>query len=189
MSKANEELKKIMNEYRDTYRVMCDASRDRLMKSAAPGSKVPESGKLYGEDMTAEFSARCQDYRSRVRAITGARAADLKRKLTEAPSSEALGAVTLLSMRKDVTREEIEDLLERYGDNPQAYKTITSIAKDHEMHGFYPHPAETELRAVEDLEHSMTKIFSAYEAERGRASDGYLSLIGMSIDSAFPPEE
>lgn len=189
MNKQNNELKQIMKEYRDTYRVMCDASRDRALKAAAPGTPVPESGKLYGDDVREEFDSRCRDYRSRVRAITGTRADELKRKLTDAPSPEALGAVTLLSMRKDVTREEIEDLIDRYGDNPQAYKTITSIAREREILGFDPHPVETELRAVEDLEHSMIKTLSAHEAERGHAADGFLSMIGMNIDNTFPPEE
>lgn len=91
-------------------------------------------------------------------------------------------------MRKDITENEVEDLLNRYGDNVQAYSTINSIAKDHGIKVFKDNPIGKDLENVEEVRSLLDKFINYERATSGRTSDGLKSMIELKIDETFPTE-
>lgn len=186
---VNKELKSLLSQFKDSYKMASESSRNEYMKTLVPGAEIPKTGVIYGDNRVREFESMCDGYRGKMKSIIADVSSDLKDKETEAPSTEAVNSITLLSMRKNVTEDEIDNLLTRYGDNQQAWRTINSIAKDHNIHVFRDHENEGKLSRVNDLEANLDRALSASSAISGHASDGYLSMIAMEIDNVFPVEE
>lgn len=185
--RVNKDLKSVMSQFRDAYKSMSDASRLEYIKTLAPGASVPEEGRIYGDDKRAEFESLCQGYRAKVNDIIQGAIKDLKTKVTESPSSDAVNTITLLNLRTDITPEEIEDLISRYGDNVQAYKAITSVAIEKGVKGFDTvHPVEIEIRDAEDLESAIERSLNIASATSGHTSDAFLDMIDLQIDNVFP---
>lgn len=186
--RTNKELKSILSQFKDSYRIACDSSRNAYMKTLSAGAQVPKEGMIYGEDRRREFESMCAGYRDKALEILNKVGTELREKATEAPSTEAVNSITLLNMRKNITEDEIDNLLTRYGDNPQAWETIVSIARDHDIHAFNDHPIKRQIEAVDGLARTMERTISAQSANGGHASDGFLAMIEMNIDDVFPIE-
>ena len=185
---CNKKLKELMKGYQKSYQDIAERSRQEYMQKLEYGAQIPKSGVLYGEAARKEFSDKCQSYRSEMRGITATATRKLKEQLTDAPSTEAVNAISLMALRKDIPESEVLDMLDRYGNNPQAYQTIAGLAKDRGVH-VDDHPVYRQLEEVEHLTNMLDNSLSLSNAERGHTSDGYLSMIGIGIDSAFPVEE
>lgn len=185
---VNKELKTIISQFKDSYNMICDSSRAEYMKTLRPGAQIPREGTIYGEESKAEFDSMCSGYREKAREILDGVVSDLKVRLTDAPSAEAVNAISLLNMRKNVTREEVEDLLGRYGDNPQAWRTIASIASEHGVRGIGESATEEQYRDVLGVRNSLERTLYPSSAMAGHAESGYLSMLGAHIDQVFPAE-
>lgn len=110
---------------------------------------------------------------------------EVSRRKSDAPSTEAVNAITLLNMRDNVTSGDIEAAAARYGDNYTAYKAIQEIGRKHKVWL----PEVHEVEALEDGLSSVTKVISSMTpdfAENGRWSAGYSSMIDIIFDQAFP---
>lgn len=186
--KTNKELKSIISQFKDSYRIACDSSRNEYMKTLSAGARVPKEGILYGDERRQEFESMCAGYRDKALALLNKVLSDLHDKMTEAPSTDAVNSITLLGLRKNISQSEIENLLERYGDNPQAWNTIVSIARDHNLSYFGNHPIEGQISAINDLSRSLERVLSTRSAIDGHATDGFLSMVEMQIDEVFPAE-
>lgn len=186
--RANKELKSIISQFKDSYRIACDSSRDAYMKTLAAGAPIPKEGSLYGETFKNEFESMCSGYRDKARKIVEKKLSELREEVTKAPSTEAVNSITLLNMRNNITEAEIDDLLTRYGDNVQAWRTIVSIARDHNIYAFRDNDIDERIAAAESLERTLDKALSAQSAIGGRASDGFLSMVELDIDKVFPIE-
>lgn len=182
--KANKELKSIISQFKDSYRIACDTSRNAYMKTLSAGAQIPREGFIYGDNFKAEFESMSSGYRDKVREIIGKNLSELREKMTEAPSTEAVNSITLLNMRKDVTENEIENLLSRYGDNHQARNTIVSIARNHGIYNFGDDETTERIADLESLESNLTKSLSA-----STANDGLFAMMELDIDDVFPVEE
>ena len=187
--RINKDLKSLVSQFKDGFRIKCDSSRNAYMKTLSPGAPMPLEGRIYGDGNRQEFESECMGYRNKAREILGDYLGDLKKKATEAPSTDAVNTISLLNMRSNITEREIDDLLTRYGDNPQAWRAINSIAIDHDIRVFKDHPVYEEISTVEDLGASLDKAISLQSAESGHASDGYIALVNAQIDGAFPTGE
>lgn len=186
--KTNKELKSIISQFKDSYRIACDSSRNEYMKTLSAGARVPKEGILYGNERRQEFESMCAGYRDKALALLNKVLSDLHDKMTEAPSTDAVNSITLLGLRKNISQSEIENLLERYGDNPQAWNTIVSIARDHNISSFGDHPIEGQISDINDLSRSLERVLSTRSAIDGHATDGFLSMVEMQIDEVFPAE-
>jgi hypothetical protein len=186
MANANKELKKIMNDFNETYKRVCAQSRDEYIKSLGPGAMIPNDGpRIYTENGKNFFTEECRKYKAKAHEIIDAQINDLKNKITEAPSTEAVNSITLLKLRDSVTEKEISDLMERYGDNVQAYKALNSIAYAHDIKSFGDHPLCDRLDNVEALSASIDKTLVPWN---NHISDGFIGFFNMDIDSVFPAE-
>ena len=186
--KANKELKSILSQFKDAYRMACDASHKAYVSSLPTGAQIPRDDVIYGENYKAEFDSMCAGFRKKAHEIMDERLSELREKATEAPSTEAVNSITLLSMRKDIPEKEFENLLVRYGDNAQAWKTIVSIANAHGIHSFTTPDIDDKIADVESLDKSLDKVLSLKNAIDGYANDGFLAMVGMDIDNVFPTE-
>lgn len=185
MSQANKELKKIMSDFNNAYKTMCAQSRDDYIKTLNPGAPLPQEGALYTEDMKQKFSDECLKYRHKAHEIIDQHINELKKKATDAPSTEAVNSISLLKLRDSITEKEISEMLERYGDNVQAYRAINSIAYAHDIKSFDDHPISEHLERVEALSSSIDKVIAPWNKN---ISDAYIGFVSMDIDSVFPEE-
>lgn len=188
-NKINYELKKIVDDYKQAFIDACNNSRKSYIANLLPGEKMPAEGVIIGKEYEASFDEVCQALRDKARAILGEAIASVKALMTEAPTEEAVNSISLLNMRKEATAEEVEDLLNRYGSNPQAWKTITSIAKERGIRTFGAHPIEEELAKESDLLRSLESAISLTSARNRGVGDGFISLVKAQIDDTFPAEE
>ena len=184
----NKELKDILAKYKDSYKSICETSRAEYMQTLPAGAEIPKEGVIYGDKYKAAFESKCLEYKNDIRKIMNDTINDLKAKATEAPSTEAVNAITLLNMRKNVTKTEIDDMLNRYGDNVQAWRTIVSIANDNDLHDFRQCEVDAQFEQVEGLSRSLENSISANKASQGYAGAGFMSLIEAQIDGTFPAE-
>lgn len=189
MVKTNEQLKSIMDEFKQGYVTACNDSRKQYIANLKPGDKLPAENVILDRETETAFDTSCQVLRDKARAIIGESIATHKEVMTKAPSEEAVNSISLLNMRKNATAEEFEDLLNRYGkDNPQAYKTITAIANERGYRGFGSHPVEVQLSKETDLLKSLEGAISLTSAKNRQVSDGFVSLVKAQIDDTFPAE-
>lgn len=183
----NRDLKQILSEYKDEYRIICSTSREKYMQTLPVGSQIPKEGMIYGQEYKQVFDESCKGYQAKAYKILSDAHSELKKEATEAPSTEAVNSLALLNMRKDITETEIEDLINRYGDNPQVWKTIRSIAGENGIR-VSDHPINEQIRNIEGLMHTLNSTLSVASASKGHAGDGFLSMVAMQIDDAFPVE-
>ena len=188
-STINKELKELLNTFKDSYRTTCYASRVQYMKTLPAGSQIPKEGVIYGDAEKQQFDLDCKGFRDKANKILSDAHSELKKEATEAPSTEAVNSITLLNMRKDITETDVDDLLTRYGSNPQAWKTIKSIANDHDIRGFRDHPIDEQIQNIEGLANTLNKTLSLASASSGHAGDGFLAMVAGQIDQTFPVDE
>ena len=185
---ANRDLKTIISQYLDDYKAICNSSRNDYIKTLVPGSPVPPEGAIYTDEKKAEFRSLVEGYRTKAFSIIDKAYKDLKDKSTVAPSSDAVNSIALLNMRKDISEKDIEDLLDKYGNNVQAYSTINSIARDHGIKTFKDHRIKEDMDGVGEIESVMDKFINYERATSGRAGDGLRAIIEAKIDKVFPVE-
>ena len=182
------ELKDIIKQYKADYDYICEQSRQAYMSQAAAGSTIPAPGVIYGNNAKAEFSGKCSIYKQKADAILQRILLDLKREATEAPSTDAVNTITLFNMRKTITADDVQALLDRYGDNAQAYQAIAAIAQGHDI-PVQDHPVFVKIEDAEGLKSAIDKTL-AYPSEYGEAtSAGFVDFLGAHIDTALADEE
>lgn len=182
---TNKALTDLLNLFYDDVTVTVRSSREEYLKGLPAGSRVPESGKIYGDAFQREFKNRCASYIAKCESILNPVLDELNEKMTEAPDADAVNVIGLLNMRSHVSKEEIADLIDRYGNNPQAYAAIADIALRHEiMLDRDPHIECIE--GISSLKRSLENAFTPAAVERGHASEAFLSMLKMGIDDNFP---
>lgn len=186
--KTNAELKALVKQFNEGFRINTEMSRDAHIHTLPTGSKIPEEGKFYDNATRALFAGTCEQLRTKAREILDTQLQKIKTEAIESPADDAVNAIKLLSMRKNITEGEVDSLLQRYGDNVQAYKTIVDIAEDHGLHGWARHPIDAQMQDVEDLAGTLDRAFTVSNAEMGRASNGFCSVLDMQIDNVFSAE-
>lgn len=189
MENLNKALKDVFARFVKEFEDASRRTRVEFMRTAPAGGIIPEEGKIYGKESREKFEVLCQELRQEVRGLIENEKSIVREEATEAPSVEAVNTITLLNMRKNVTQNDIEDLLERYGDNYQAYKAIASIAKENDIRLFRKHPIEGKLDDLEQLERGLTRVMDITGAESGHISPGFVAIMNMTIDAAIPEEE
>lgn len=185
--KANKALKQILREYQSSYNAKVKNSRNEYLQSMKPGQQIPSSIPLSSQDR-ARFEEDIDRCKAKVADIIKPLHDELEDYITKAPSTEATNTIMMLSLRSNVSETDISSLMSKYGENVQAYKAIRDIAIKHDIRGFNEHEAEVELANIDDLSKSIMKTMSTGSAESGHASDGFISIMEVSIDSALPCE-
>ena len=187
-TKANKNLKSIIQSYKDSYRSLCQSSRTEYLESLPAYSKVPEGERLYTDAARNEFAQRCHGYRHDVEEIINNVLSDLKDEATKAPDADAVNVVSLLKMRDKVSGAELDDLLTRYGkDNPQIWAALKDIGTANGIHTIPDHPVNQAIEDVERLGDSLYRALTCPVSSFASATpDGLFSFIEENIDATFP---
>lgn len=183
----NKELKNVLNDYKEMYRTSCVRSRNAYIMDLPPGATTPEQNKIYGKNKRAEFEVECAKLRDRADSILNPVIDDLRNRATQAPDADTVNAIKLFDMRTSISRDEVDGMIERYGENPMAHKTIADIAKRHDIR-VLPDDTEGQLKAAEDFKNSLDNILTLDSAEHGHSSDGFFGFIEQEINYHFPTD-
>jgi hypothetical protein len=116
------------------------------------------------------------------------------RKLSEPVSAEALRALELLKMRKDVSAREIESFVNRYGDNSGALSVIREIADKNgvsietalkeKSNGSDGLTASGILVALDDLQTHVKGLQAGIDSDKGLLAVAVThNLAGQTIDA------
>lgn len=182
---ANFQLKQLVDEFGSAFQTIAEESRTALMRHSTAGERIPVPGRLYGNEYRAQFTARCDEIRGAVAAVINEQIDNIKATMAEAPSADAVNTVQMLALRDDITADEINVVLEKYGENYQAAKAIISVAASKGLRG-WSCSADSRLEDLENLRSVMRRTINATSAENGHASNGYLEMLKIQIDSALP---
>ena len=162
------ELLKVLNEFYSEYDFACEISRDKFLKTLAPGASVPQYGKLHTEEDRARFNQKAEEYRSKVKAIFDGARADEKKRFAATPSGEAANAIAVISARDKLTENEVSALMERFSDNPMTLSTIADIARKKGVKLVQGYHLDERLDAIDQTEHNVNAALSLEGLKGGK---------------------
>ena len=107
---------------------------------------------------------------------------------TAAPSTEAVNVVTLLNARQNVSAEEIDQLMTKYGhDCPMVYKALHEKAESLGYHDFKPHPIAEEAENMEAMTSLIDRTFTTPGTDTHMVTS--TAAFNVTTDMAFPTGE
>lgn len=185
-SKLKVTLKDLYSQYAQAYKTGCDLAYKKNLSELKPGERTPEKLGLYYDDYKTSFAEKASKLKAEgLEAIKKARS-EVKTMKTDAPSTDAMNYISYLRTKKDLTEYDIEDALERYGNNYAAYNAIKDLGEERKVFFAQESILDPITRGLDNLESNFEK-FGVYHAERhGGISDGYLSFVGLTIDNELP---
>lgn len=177
-------LKKIVDDFADDFTRTAEDSRKEYLQTLGPGSVVPGTGRIYDVKLRGKFVERSSRRAGDAHMAISRRIDEVKRLMTDPPSTEAVNTITLLANRDNLTLQDLEFAAERYGDNYQAYKTLASIGAKKQIRGLGDHPLDEELSALSAMDRSMARVLTLTEAEaRGASLPSFLAFLKLEVDS------
>lgn len=182
--RINKELKGIVDEYKRSYETMRTASEAKYKTTLQPGATFhPRSGFYYDEDRQA-FNAVCDRLKEKAHDLVNKATLEVMEKNLTAPSTEAVNMVTLLNARQNVSAEEIDQLMTKYGlDCPMVYKALHEKARSLGYHDFKPHPIAEEAENIEAMTRAIDSAISSNRAENSIVTS--TAALSATIDQAF----
>lgn len=149
LNHVKDQLKENYKAFATEYKNDLEASYRKKVASTKPGEPAPGRG-LTDQEVKA-FKLRVNVYRKRAEAIIANVKDQIAADVTEAPSSEAVNYITLLSHRERISPYEIEFARNTYGRNFACYAALQEIA---EKNGIYieNHPTREALDAIRSFE-------------------------------------
>lgn len=185
--RINQELKKIVNDYKSSYEILRQKSETKYKNSLQPGATFHARPGFYYDEDRAAFEEVCDSLRKKAHAIVDGAALEIMAQNTAAPSNEAVNVVTLINSRQNVSAEEIDQLMTKYGqDCPMVYKALHEKAQSLGYRDFKPHPITEVAENIERLSGTIDSSISAFNERNMVATTAGL---GVTIDTAFPTEE
>ena len=186
--KLNKELKQIAEQYRDTYENARRISEENYKKTLAPGQIFHARQGFYDESSKASFANECERFRVKAHSLLDSVTIELIDETTKAPSTEAVNAISLLTSRKDVSADELDLFMTKYGqDCPLAYASLKEIAENHGYRDFIEHPLKEQAENVQILANSIDRTFDEYRGETGNVIAAVAGFCA-NVDQAFPAE-
>lgn len=185
---TNKQLKKIIEDFNKQFQIVSENSRNDYISTLKANETVPAKGKIYGDSYRASFKKDCEKINADAAKLIDDEIYSLSRRMSLAPSQDAVNAVQMLSMRTNISDTEIQKMLNRYGDNDMARSTIIDIAGSHGNHNYdFERPGtEERIQDLEGLKSSLKNAFTDKSAEN--RGIGFYSILNAEIDSLFPEE-
>ena len=186
----SKQLKALVAEFVEKYREAAAKSHEEYIKNLKPGedAHIPAEEYIIGDAPRREFFSYCMDLQKKVDEILSGLAEKERDERTAPPSEEAVRIINLLYLRSDVTEDELNDLMNRYGDTYQARKAMLDIAHRNEIYSlddkFFDNGS-----AMEDLSRVLRGWFTLDATDRKQVTDGYRAAIEKQIDVAFGDAE
>lgn len=166
-TRIKRELRELADEYRRSYEDLQQTSEAKYKTTLQAGAVFhPQKGFYYEEDRQA-FQKKSASLRKKAHDIVDKATLEVMAQNTAAPSAEAVNMLAVLNARKDVSANEIDQLMTVYGhDCPMIYKALREKAQELGYHDFKPHPVTEEAEGLEDISRGIDRAFNSIEAER-----------------------
>ena len=146
---VKDKLKENYKAFAAEYKNDLEASYRKKVANTQPGEPAPGRG-LTDQEIKA-FKLRVNVYRKRADAIIENVKNQIAADVTEAPSSEAVNYITMLSRRENVSPYEIEFARNTYGRNFACYAALQEAAAKN-GHYIEDHPTRAALDAISAFE-------------------------------------
>ena len=191
VNRINSELKRVIKDFMFNYKKTCRESREDYLDKFGGDTQVyiPKDTEICTKEARESFTQYCSDCRRRVSDILAPVYKDLEAIATEPPTTEAVNAITLFQMRDDIDAGAIDMMIKRYGNNATALNAIVSIAKQHGMHNYLPHPSTEQIQALKSLEGSFARLFNSSAIISNGLEDWQGSAMEQTVDSIVQVED
>lgn len=187
-ARINKELNKLIGEFKTSYEMLRKISEDKYKSTLKPYETFKPREGFYYDTERQLFNTECERFKEKAHALVDKAALEIIAENTKAPSTEAVNVVNLISARKEVSADEIDQLMTKYGHEcPMVYKALHEKAVSLGYYDFKPHPIN---EAAENMEVAMRMIdttFSANCAEHSIVTTP--AALETTIARAFPAEE
>lgn len=104
---------------------------------------------------------------------------DLK---TVAPDPDALNYITILKTRKQLTTNDLDIAMQKYGNNYACYKALQDISSDRHIPMNYKNDTDDIEETLLSTRRDFDNI-NVFSCERGHASAGAVAFQSMFIDN------
>lgn len=182
--KANEKVNKIIDDFKFDFAVTSKKSREKYLMTLSPGTSIPKDNRIFDPNEVKAFQDRSMEYRAEIDNIFNDCIAEIKKAKTASPSSEAVNVISLLSSRDNVSAEELNDVINEYGDNYQIYRACQDISNKNHLGLLENHPLQTKEQNIQDLQSSIDRIMNYSDACKN-ADNGLYSFIQYNVDSVL----
>ena len=185
----NKQLKQTIEDFKNTYKATCKKSHDDYLKQFGGGARVyiPKDTEICTKEAREAFQNECVAYRHKIAEILKPVYADLETTATEAPTTDAVNAISMLQLRQNVTPAEIEMMIGRYGSNVSAYNALVSIAEKNNIYSYQQHPITDNIAAVQNLEECLCRNINAPKIVSNGFSDGLAATLALAVDNTIQP--
>ena len=187
MNYKGEKIKGLLDAYTKKYEAITSKAREEYIKTLKPNQMIPETIPFHFYE--GEWEKVVAETRTQITDIINIEREEIAQKLTDAPSSEAVNTLMLLGMRKNITEGDINNLMERYGNNPQVYQAINDIAQDHNINIYKKHPIVEHSEKLEILADNINHL-SKFDVQTYNGMPyGLISMYKKSVDEVFEDAE
>lgn len=183
----NNKLKTLKVTLDSAFTQHAESSRQEHIKELPAGAPLPKANTIYGSEHLAAFREEAEELRSQALAAIAEEREKVQKQMADAPSNEAVNAISLMKLRTDLTPDDINTMLSAYGENYSAHKAITSIANSAGVK--YDYPSHKLDKAADGLDYVASKVPSMFSAT-AYEKDGVQPVITLgfntTIDSELP---
>ena len=184
-----EALKKAMHDFADSYRNHKANEMRKAQERVKPGEKLSAAlgdGVFFDVAEKAAFTEEAAVFAQRARDAVAAMRTKVNAEKAAAPGADAAAVIAVMQGRSNVTREEIDAMIETYGSNYLVYNALRDVANKNGFKHLYDESIlDVFTKDVEGLERSVNKTFNVHSAESGHASPGFVAVFDMTVDNAF----
>jgi len=187
--RINKELKALVDEYQRSYEAAHLQSEARYKTTLPAGASFYPRKGFYNAEDRQRFAAKCQGYKDKAHSLIDKAAKEIMDQNTAAPSADAANVVAVVNARQNMSVEEIDQLMTRYGhDCPMVYRALYDKAYSLGYKDFIRHPIE---RVAENMDSLLKKIDRAFSADDRDTTDMVIhaSAFNGYVDDAFPAGE
>lgn len=178
-------VKKCVCDFKSTYDSFCAEDLKERKLALKPGEPSPlDDGKIH-DPQRREL---CQEEMRKIRAsgndVIDRAITETRNKMMEAPTPEAVAALTALSLVGDaLTAEDLNIAYDHYGDNYLSCRALNGLADKSGNQGHKrSHGLTTTLAGLEDLKRTVSGL-DLIRAEKGFASVGRIALVVSDLES------
>ena len=181
----NRDLNKLLDSFVAEWENARNKSWNEYITALPAGSRLPAmQDTIVRQEDRAAFLEKAVEYFNKADVLINSGRSMIIDELTKAPSEEAVRTIEMLKLRENISDIELKSLMDKYGDNPQTYNAIRSIAQKQERFIFPENIFDAELNRVDICRDNLRAFFNA----TGSKTVGRAYFVKMVIDEAFPAE-
>ena len=177
-----EKIRGIMTNFNKRKNEILENNRTDFIKAMGIGAVMPSSVKL-NDHYREEATKLLKNTREQLSAIMTPLINDVLNTITEAPTEEAVRMIDVVRGRTNISADEIDYLMNRYGNNVQVYNALHDIAKSHEYYDFKQNGYMKQLSDFQKIEKYFDK-FNCYDIDNGNLTDTGAMLVVTYFEDA-----